>query len=343
MKKFLKIFFISAVILLAAGALGLYFIFMSPNITPAKRESPYIFIATGSASEDVFTALDTAVKFKSRFSFDMACKLMNYPKRVYAGRFKIHSAMSNLELLKMLRTGKQSPVDLVFHNIRTRELFAERISQQIEVSRDSLLFLMNDDKFLSDFDLDSNTVLTLFVPNTYQFFWNTSGTQFFKRMKTEHDKFWNEERMQKANALGLTPAKVSVLASIVEQETQRSDEKPIIAGVYLNRLKKNMYLQADPTLVYALGDFSIRRVLNQHKKIDSPYNTYMYAGLPPGPICIPSISSIDAVLNRFSHNYLYFCAKEDFSGYHVFASTHEQHMTNAARFQRALNKRGILR
>jgi UPF0755 protein len=342
-KKLLKIFFLFFLLLLAAGALGLYFIFMNPNITPAKRESPFVFIATGSTVEDAITALDTSVVFNSRFTFNIASRLMNYPGRVWPGRYKVHSAMSNLELLKMLRSGNQSMVELVFHNIRTKEQFAERIDQQIEVTNDSLLYLMNDNEFLSAFDIDTNTALTLFIPNTYEFFWNTSGSQFFKRMKTEHDKFWNDERKQKASELNLTPAEITVLASIVEQETQRNDEKPTIAGVYLNRLKKNMNLQADPTLVYALGDFSIRRVLNEHKKIDSPYNTYMYRGLPPGPICIPSIASIDAVLNRFSHNYLYFCAKEDFSGYHVFASTHQQHMTNAARFQRALNRRGILR
>ncbi len=251
--------------------------------------------------------------------------------------------MNNLELLKMLRSGKQLPVNLVFNSIRTREQFAERISEQIEPAKDSLLYLMRDEKFLSPLDVDSNTVLTLFIPNTYQFFWNTSGRQFVRRMKTEHDKFWNAERKQKALQLGLQPAQVTVLASIIEQETQRDDEKPVIAGVYLNRLKKKLNLQADPTLVYALGDFSIKRVLSEYKKIDSPYNTYKYAGLPPGPICIPSIISIDAVLNRFPHNYLYFCARDDFSGYHVFASTYAQHQVNARRFHKALNQRGILK
>ena len=343
MKKFLKITALVLVILLAAGALALYFIFLTPNIRPVKPQSPFVFIATGSTPENVFAELDSSVTFSSKFSFRMAAKLMRYPVNIYPGRYQVHSGMTNLELLKMLRSGRQSLVNLVFHNLRTKQQFAERIGEQIEVSEDSLLYLMRDTDFLADYNVDTNTVLTLFIPNTYEFFWNTSGRQFFKRMKTEYDKFWNEERKQKASQLGLTPSEVTTVASIVEQETQRNDEKPIIAGVYLNRLKKNWNLEADPTLVFALGDFSIKRVLSEYKKIDSPYNTYKYSGLPPGPICIPSIISIDAVLNRFPHNYLYFCARDDFSGYHVFASTYEQHQVNARRFHKALNQRGILK
>lgn len=343
MKKFLKITAIIFVLLIAAGALALYFIFLNPNVSPVKREKPFVFIATGSTPEDIFVELDSSVIFNSKFSFRMAAKLMRYPTTIYPGRYKIHSGMNNLELLKMLRSGRQSLVDLVFNSLRTKEQFAERIGEQIEVRGDSLLYLMRDAEFLSAYNVDTNTVLTLFIPNTYEFFWNTSGAQFFKRMKTEYDKFWKEGRRQKASQLGLTPAEVTVLASIVEQETQRADERPVIAGVYLNRLNKNWNLEADPTLVFALGDFSIKRVLSEYKKIDSPYNTYKYSGLPPGPICIPSIISIDAVLNRFPHNYMYFCARDDFSGYHAFAATYAQHQVNARRFHKALNQRGILK
>ena|SRR5258705_6833679 len=343
MRRLLKIFLIAFIVLLAAGALALYFIFLTPNVSPVKRESPFVFIATRSTPEDAFAALDSSLRWSSKFSFRMAARLMNYPSQIYPGRYKIHSGMTNLELLKMLRSGRQSLVNLVFNNLRTKEQFAARISEQIEVGADSLMYFMRDVDFLSDYNVDTNTVLTLFIPNTYEFFWNTSGRQFFKRMKTEYDKFWNEERRQKASQLGLTASEVTTVASIVEQETQRNDEKPVIAGVYLNRLKKNWNLEADPTLVFALGDFSIKRVLKEYKKIDSPYNTYKYSGLPPGPICIPSIISIDAVLNRFPHNYLYFCARDDFSGYHVFAATYAQHQVNANRFHKALNQRGILR
>ena len=181
----------------------------------------------------------------------------------------------------------------------------------------------------------------MFIPNTYEFYWTTTAEVFMQRMNTEYLKFWSESRKAKAAELGYSPEEISILASIVEKETNKNDEKPAIAGVYLNRLKYNWRLQADPTVVYAWGDFSIRRVLNLHKRIDSPYNTYVYYGLPPGPICIPSIASIDAVLNRQDHNYLFFCAKDDFSGYHVFAATNAQHAINANKYRKALDDRNI--
>jgi len=341
LKKFFKIVFLSLILVVISAAAFLYYIFMSPNISLRKKEQPYVFIATGSAYEKAIASADTTIEIKSRFTFELASKLLNYRQRVHAGRYKVYTGMSNLALIKLLRSGIQSPVNLVFNTIRTKEQFAERIGQQLETSTDSLMMLLNDNKFLTGFGLNTISSLTLFIPNTYELFWNTSAIRFFERMKNEHEKFWSEERMQKASAIGLSPTEISVLASIIEQETQQTDEKPLLAGVYLNRLKKNMKLEADPTLVFALGDFSIKRVLSEYKEIDSPYNTYKNYGLPPGPICIPSIASIDAVLDRVSHRYLYFCAKDDFSGYHVFASTYEQHQINARRFHSVLNRRGI--
>lgn len=341
MKKFLKIFFIVLFLLIISTGAFLYYVFLSPNISLQHRERPYIFIATGSRYENILVSLDTTVTMKSRFTFRIATQLLKYPVHVRAGRYKIYSGMNNLSFLKLLRSGLQSPVDLVFNTNRTKEQFVERISEQIEAGKDSLDYLLSDRKTLSLFNLDTNSILTLFIPNTYEFFWNTSAFAFFQRMKKENEKFWTEERIRKASQTGLSKTQVSILASIVEQETQHNDEKPLIAGVYINRLKKNMKLEADPTLVFALGDFSIRRILNNYKEINSPYNTYKNAGLPPGPICIPSIASIDAVLNRVSHNYLYFCAKDDFSGSHVFAASYQQHLGNARRFHAALNRRGI--
>lgn len=341
MKKFLKRFLITLALLIAAGALFLYYVLLSPNITLMKREQAYVFIGTEGTYEGVLASLDTTIVIKSKFTFKLTSDLLNYPKHIRAGKYKIHSGMSNVALFKLLRSGKQTPVNLVFNSTRTKEQFAERISEQLEVKKDSLHYLLSDNGFLSSYGLNSHTALTLFIPNTYQFFWNTSGTAFFNRMKRERDIFWNDERKQKASAIGLSEKEITILASIVEQETQRNDEKAILAGVYLNRLKKKMKLDADPTLVFALGDYTVTRVLNEHKQIDSPYNTYKNNGLPPGPICIPSIASIDAVLNRVSHNYLYFCAKDDFSGYHAYASTYEQHRLNARRFHAALNRRGI--
>ncbi|HLG34159.1 MAG TPA: endolytic transglycosylase MltG [Bacteroidia bacterium] len=341
MKRILKIFLIALALLLVSAALFSYYVLLTPNISLLKREQPFVFVATGSVYDEVLASLDTSVAMKSKFTFGLTAGLLNYPERVRAGRYKIYSGISNLALLKLLRSGKQTPVNLVFNSTRTKEQFAERISEQLEAKYDTMLQLLNDKEFLSSYGLNPHTALTLFIPNTYEFFWNTSSKGFFYRMKKEHDTFWNEERKQKAAALGLSEKEVTVVASIVEQETQGNDEKPILAGVYLNRLRKNMKLDADPTLIFALGDYTIKRVLNEHKKIDSPYNTYKNNGLPPGPICIPSIASIDAVLNRVPHNYLYFCAKDDFSGYHVFASTYAQHQINARRFHSALNRRGI--
>ena len=207
----------------------------------------------------------------------------------------------------------------------------------------NLLNLLKDKAYVSQLGFKETTLPSLFLPNTYQMYWNTDAKGFVSRMKREYTNFWTDERVQKANEKGLTPVEVSVLASIVDEETQKADEKPLVAGLYLNRLKRGMRLQADPTLKYALGDFSIKRLLNDDMEINSPYNTYKYAGLPPGPIRIPSIVGLNAVLDAASHKYLYMCAKEDFSGYHNFAKTLSQHNQNAAKYRRELNKRGIRR
>jgi UPF0755 protein len=201
-----------------------------------------------------------------------------------------------------------------------------------------------DSVFLDSLNLNKYSIASLFIPNTYEFYWNTSVENFIIKMVNEYSIFWNKNRMRLAEEIGLSKVEVSILASIVEKEQNiKKDERKIIAGLYLNRIKKNMKLESDPTLVFALGDFSIKRVLNKDKKIKSKYNTYKYKGLPPGPICIPSINSIDAVLNAASHNYIFMCAKEDFSGYHNFANTYKQHLRNARKYQKALNKRNIMR
>ncbi len=202
--------------------------------------------------------------------------------------------------------------------------------------------LMKNETFLKSYGFDSDNCMALFIPNTYEFYWNTSSKMFVERMASEYKKFWNpSSKSRRLLKLNFTQTQVSVLASIVEQETSKNDEKRHIAGVYINRYKKGWKLEADPTLIFAVGDFTIRRVLNIHKEIDSPYNTYLYTGLPPGPICIPSISAIDAVLNYEKHEYMFFCAKDDFSGYHSFAKNYSDHLLNARRFQNELNRRKI--
>jgi UPF0755 protein len=215
------------------------------------------------------------------------------------------------------------------------------MGQKLLLDSAEVIQRLTDKTYLAQYGLTPETAVCLFIPNTYEVYWTMNAEQFVARMKKEHTRFWNEERRAKARAQGLTPEEVVTLASIVDEETNKNDEKPMVAGLYLNRLKRGMLLQADPTVKYAHGKFDLRRILLVHLTIDSPYNTYKYAGLPPGPIRIPSMAAIESVLNPAKHNYLYMCAKEDFSGYHNFASTLSQHNANARRYQQALNQRGI--
>jgi len=218
---------------------------------------------------------------------------------------------------------------------------ADRVSKQINVNRSMLLSKLNDSNYTKTVGFTTENINCMFIPNTYYVFWNTNTEEFLARMNYEYEQFWNEERKLKASQIGLSPIEVSILASIVEKETQKNDEKARIAGVYLNRLNNGWRLQADPTLVFAMGNFEIKRVLNVYKEYESPYNTYKYLGLPPGPICIPSIASIDAVLNAEDHSYFFFCAKPDYSGYHNFAKNSRQHINNANAYREFLNRERI--
>lgn len=278
-----------------------------------------------------------------RNSFEWVASIMKYPDHMKAGHYLIKPGMSNRELLTKLRAGRQDPVKLVFNNIRTKEDLAGHIAEQIETDSASLIKLLGNAEVASKYGFTPENFITMFIPNTYSVYWNITAEKFLERMFKEYNAFWNTKRVNQLEKIGLTRLETMTLASIVEKETNKNDEKADVAGVYMNRLKQGWLLQADPTLVFALGDFSIKRVLNIYKKIDSPYNTYMYIGLPPGPICMPSVSSIDAVLNYRSHNYMYFCAREDFSGYHNFAVTQQEHELNAKRYQQALNQQGIMK
>ena len=230
---------------------------------------------------------------------------------------------------------------MTFIKFTTKEVFAGKVARQIEADSAEIVELLNNSTYLESINFNSLTWQALLIPNTHEFYWNTSARQFMDRIVKEYDVFWNASRTEQAAKAGLSKIEVAILASIIQRETTMNDEKPTIAGVYLNRLKRGMRLEADTTLISALGDFSIKRVLDVHRKIDSPYNTYKHAGLPPGPICTPTIQSLEAVLNAEKHKYLFFCAKEDFSGYHNFAKTYAQHRVNARKFQRELNKRRI--
>ncbi len=319
-----------------------YQVFFSPNILVGRQEAE-ITIPSGTNFNELIAILDHQRILKDPVSFGFVSKLMKYQKNIRSGHYLLQPNMTNIEVIRMLRGGMQKPVSVVLNNVRIPADIAERASENLEMDQDSFLETYADPNTAEQFGFDSANFLAMFLPNTYEVYWNISPAHFFKRMNEEYKKFWTTERKDKAKEIGLSPVEVSVLASIVQAETNLSEEKPIIAGVYINRLNRGMKLQADPTVVYAIGDFSINRVLTVHKQVDSPYNTYMYAGLPPGPINLPEIGTLDAVLNYQQSDYIYFCAKEDFSGKHNFATNLRDHNNNARRYQNALNQRRIYR
>ncbi len=314
---------------------------MSPNVQSPDGKETVIYIPTGSTYDNVQDILSEAGILINPKSFNWVAKKKDYPDNIRPGRYVISNGINNNRLVNMLRGGLQTPVNVTFNNVRDVDQLAGRIAKQLEADSSSISNLLHNQEYIGQLGFNDRTIPALFLPDTYEFYWNTDAEGFVYRMFQEYNKFWNEERRQQATDKGLSPIQVSTLASIVNKETNMSDEMPRVAGVYLNRLKNSWMLQADPTLVFAWNDYSIRRVLEYHKQIESPYNTYKYAGLPPGPICIPSITAVKAVLNAEDHHYFYFCAKEDFSGYHNFAKTLPEHNRNAARYQQALNQRGI--
>ena len=318
-----------------------YSIVYRPNVFIKDREKQFLYIPTGSTFEDLEKVLIENNLIKNHFLFRFLADKMNYTNNVKSGKYKLRNRMSNKELIELLRSGKQYPVKFALNSIRDKKQLSDKISSNIEANKKSIEDLLDDNSYLSTLGFNKETVLSIFIPNTYEMYWNTSAIDLMKRMEKEFNSFWNEERKSRAENLKLTPVEVSILASIVEMESVKSDERPIIASVYLNRLKKGMLLQADPTVIFAAGDYKIRRVTSRQLGIDSPYNTYIYKGLPPGPICIPSINAIESVLCFKRSDFLYFCAKEDFSGYHNFAVSMEEHKVNARKFQRMLNKRKI--
>lgn len=308
-----------------------------------KHESPtLIHIPSESSFEDVTSLLESSDIIKDFASFKRVAGWMKYDVNVKSGRYEINTDLSNRELISLLRSGRQSPVKLTFSTARTIHEIAGQAGQKIEAdSIEILTALMNADR-LKKIGSDEKNVISGIIPNTYEVYWNSSAQDFVEKMEREYDLFWNKKnRLSRCKELGMTPREVSTLASIVEKESIQKEERPTIAGVYLNRLEQDIRLQADPTVVFGIGDFTIRRVLLKHLEYDSPYNTYRYAGLPPGPICMPSISSIDAVLFAEEHDYLFFCAKPGYNGTHAFATTNKDHERNARIYHRWLNTQGI--
>ena len=304
------------------------------------EQTSYIYIGNDDKYEDVINKLKEN-NIPSEKIFRLIADRMRYEDYMKTGRYELKDGMTMIDVVRMLRSGNQSAVNLTFNNLRTKDNIAGRISQQLMMDSITLLNALNDINIAQDLGFDDANFVSMFIPNTYQVFWDTDVEGLLKRMKREYTSFWSEDRLNKAVDIGLTPLQVSVLASIVEEEATYADEYPIVAGLYLNRLKKGMRLEADPTVKFAIGDFGLRRILFRHLEIESPYNTYKVDGLPPGPIRVPSVSAIDATLSPTTHNYIFMCAKDDLSGRHNFAVTHAEHSRNAARYQRALNEMKI--
>lgn len=300
-------------------------------------------IPAGSTYEQALDTVKTYFNIPHPAVFEWVAEKKNYPALVKSGRYVIDDDMSYSGLINLLRSGRQTPVKVTFNNIRYLPDLAARVGGQIEADSTQIMDFLSDPGNYAKDGFTRENIISVFIPNTYEFYWNTDAAGLYFRMLKEYNRFWNEERLAKAMALKLTQTEVSILASIIDDEVVKADEKPRIAGVYINRLKRGIPLQACPTIKFAMNDFTITRVLNHHLKFESPYNTYLHRGFPPGPIGCPTIEGIDAVLNAEKHDYLYFAAKADFSGYHNFSRTLSEHNRYADQYQKELDKRRIFK
>jgi len=327
--------------ILTTGSVYTYQMLYSPNFL-INADDKFIIIEENTDFNELIKKLEDDTLINDILSFSFLSKLMEYQENIKIGAYKVKMNMSNYEMITMLRSGNQTPIKLTFTYARKIEDLAEKITTKLKMSKDDLLNYLNEN--INNYSGFKKTdIISIFLPDTYEVYWNISPEKLTNKMYSEYKKFWNEERLSKLDKINLNQKEVIVLASIVASESRMLDEADRIAGLYINRLNRNMRLQADPTLIFAANDFTIRRVLNKHKKIKSPYNTYIHRGLPPGPIRLASKKYIDAVLNYEKHNYIYMCAKEDFSGYHAFATNLSDHNRNAKKFQIALNMRKIYR
>lgn len=326
-----------------AATLSFYFwqVAKSPNLNVDGDETKVLYIYDGAIYDDVVDSLNAKKLIHDQISFGFLTKYMKYREVIKPGRYEIPPNSGNKEIIAKLRAGEQDPLRLTFNNVRLKQDLAKKLSAKLLIEEEKLIAMLNDPEVCQKYGFTPETIMCMFLPDTYELYWNSTETAFMDRMKKEYDRFWTEERLQKAATTGMSPQEVAVMASIVQSETNKADEQPRVAGVYVNRIKSGIPLQADPTVKYAVGDFTLRRILNKHLSTPSPFNTYIVKGLPPGPIALPEKKALDAVLNFEKHNYVYFCAKEDFSGYHNFAASLAEHNANAAKFHKAMNERGI--
>jgi len=342
MKKFLWFLFFIFLIAASWGSYK-YYQWFKKSAVKSEIENLSIYVNSETDLTGLFEILEKSDALKSIEDFKRLSNLKGL-KDPQSGHYVLSHGLSNNQLVNMFQSGLQTPVKLIIIPLRTPEALAGKIASYIELDSITILSALKSEMVANKYRMDNYSFYTMFLPDTYEVYWNLSLNKLLERMSSEYNSFWNDERKEKAKAIDLDPQEVTTLASIVlAEQLKHPDERPRIAGLYLNRLKKGMALQSDPTLIYAIGDFSINRVLNKDKEIDSPYNTYIYPGLPPGPIYLPDKTSIDAVLNAESNKYIYMCAKPDNSGYHAFATNLRQHNNNARAYQRWISNQGIYR
>ncbi len=318
-----------------------YYYMLSPQFYPSK--TVYVYVDRDDSADSIYHKILQVGDVKNFIGFRYMANLRDYKDKIHTGRYAIHPKENVYKVFSRFFRGYQEPVNLTIGSVRTLDRLVRSLSKQLMLDSTEIATQLFDTTFQAKMGYTPHTMACLFIPDTYHVYWDISLDNFFKRMKNEHERFWNEKRLAQATTIGMTPEEVCTLASIVEEETNNNQEKPMVAGLYINRLHANMPLQADPTIKFALQDFGLRRISNEHLKIDSPFNTYTNTGLPPGPIRIPSKQGIESVLNYTKHNYIYMCAKEDFSGTHNFASNYADHMVNAKRYWKALNERKIFK
>ncbi len=331
----MKKLFLLLIFILLAGAAYVGWLVIGPTVQ--QPESKFFYVRTGSTYQEVNQKLATQHIIQHPRIFNKVADYLKYPASVKAGKFRIKPGMSILNLVRMLRAGNQEPINLVINKLRTKQDLIKKLRENFEADSSTIAGFINNADSLKKFNVDTNTLLSLVIPNTYTFYWNTSVPDIFQKLNAENKKFWNTERTRQADKHGFSNKEMYILASIVEEETNANADKGKIASVYINRINKGMRLAADPTVKFALNDFSLKRIYFKHLRVQSPYNTYVNTGLPPGPICTPSLKTLDAVLNAPETDYTFFVAKPDFSGYSNFATTYDQHKIFAKAYQQSLD------
>ena len=328
----------AAVCLLVILGITYYFFFSNIN---AQEKTVYLYIDDDDNVDSVFAKVKPFATDAGMTGFSTLVRHSSYDEHIRTGRYAIEPGDGAFTVFRRIKNGLQTPLNLTIPSVRTLDRLAGAVGSKLMLDSAALYQALTNEQVCKILGYDTTTVACMFIPNTYDMYWNISQEKFLERMKKESEKFWNDERLDKAEAMHFSPEQVITLASIVDEETANDAEKPMVAGMYINRLNADMPLQADPTIKFALKDFSLKRIYNNMLSVNSPYNTYRNIGLPPGPIRIPTIAGIDAVLDHVHHTYLYMCAKEDFSGTHNFARTYPEHLVNAAKYAAALNQRGI--